>query len=520
MKGVTQRDDNQTTVSVSNSENTNSFQEQKEKFKKEARRIRQLNNNHIIRVHDLFEENGTAYYVMDFVDGENLAERLKHTGKPMTEEEVLDILPQILNALESVHNAGIWHLDLKPANIMVDKSGNIKLIDFGASKQLNAQKGGATTSTAISYTNGYAPREQMEQNYDKFGPWTDIYALGATLYNLLTNKRPPLPTDIDDDESEDKHKALPFPDGIGSLKFLVLQMMKTNRMQRLQSIDAVIGKLSRKVEPKQVPQKQPTTHGSTLYDDEATIISDPRTKEQSTDPINDDTSSCDAEKSSITSNDDNPASTEKSNDTKIVNVKAVVTMLAVVFGIIFIAYKQNNGFVENKEYQNDWGVGVFTGNLKDGVPNGQGTVRYNDGSEYKGGFYDGLPNGKGTYKNSKGHLVFEGVYGNGKRARGTHYADDGTILFKGVYTEGGGRLEGYGIETGKNNDGTTWKYEGEYKHQMWNGKGTYTNGEKRKGWGYKYVGEFLNNELHGKGTWYYVGGGTEKCVYKNGKRIK
>lgn len=316
MKGVTQRDDNQTTVSVSNTENHSSFLQQKEKFKKEARRIRQLNNNHIIRVHDLFEENGTAYYVMDFVDGENLAERLKHTGKPMTEEEVLDILPQILNALESVHNAGIWHLDLKPANIMVDKSGNIKLIDFGASKQLNAQKGGATTSTAISYTNGYAPREQMEQNYDKFGPWTDIYALGATLYNLLTNKRPPLPTDIDDDESEDKHKALPFPDGIGSLKFLVLQMMKTNRMQRLQSIDAVIGKLSRKVEPKQVPQKQPTTHGSTLYDDEATIISDPRTKEQSTDPITDDTSSCDAEKSSITSNDDNPASTEKSNDTE------------------------------------------------------------------------------------------------------------------------------------------------------------------------------------------------------------
>jgi len=316
MKGVTQRDDNQTTVSVSNTENHSSFLQQKEKFKKEARRIRQLNNNHIIRVHDLFEENGTAYYVMDFVDGENLAERLKHTGKPMTEEEVLDILPQILNALESVHNAGIWHLDLKPANIMVDKSGNIKLIDFGASKQLNAQKGGATTSTAISYTNGYAPREQMEQNYDKFGPWTDIYALGATLYNLLTNKRPPLPTDIDDDESEDKHKALPFPDGIGSLKFFVLQMMKTNRMQRLQSIDAVIGKLSRKVQPKQVPQKQPTTHGSTLYDDEATIISDPRKKKQSTDPITDDTSSCDAEKSSITSNDDNPASTEKSNDTE------------------------------------------------------------------------------------------------------------------------------------------------------------------------------------------------------------
>ena len=162
MKGVTQREDNQTTVSVSNTDNKDSFLAQREKFKKEARRIRQLRNPHIVNVHDLFEENGTAYYVMDYVDGENLSERLKRTGKPMTEQEVRDILPQILDALKSVHDAGIWHLDLKPANIMIEKSGNIKLIDFGASKQMDAQKGGATTSTAISYTNGYAPREQAE----------------------------------------------------------------------------------------------------------------------------------------------------------------------------------------------------------------------------------------------------------------------------------------------------------------------------------------------------------------------
>ena len=242
MKGVTQRDDNQTTVSVSNIENHNSFLEQREKFKKEARRIRQLNNPHIVRVHDLFEENGTAYYVMDYVDGENLSERLKRTGRPMTEDEVNHILPQILDALKSIHDAGIWHLDLKPANIMVDKTDNVKLIDFGASKQLNAQKGGATTSTAISYTNGYAPREQMEQNYDKFGPWTDIYALGATLYNLLTNKRPPLPTDIDDDISEDKHLVLPMPNVSDQMKQIVLWLMKTNRMERPQSVEDLTNK--------------------------------------------------------------------------------------------------------------------------------------------------------------------------------------------------------------------------------------------------------------------------------------
>jgi Serine/threonine protein kinase len=146
--------------------------------------------NNIVKVHDLFEENGTAYYVMDYIDGESLAERLKRTGKPMSEQDIKKLLPQILDALKEVHQNEIWHLDLKPGNIMVDKLGNAYLIDFGASKQIRAN-GSMTTSTALCYTPGYAPNEQIGQMYDRFGPWTDIYALGATIYNLLTNKKPP-----------------------------------------------------------------------------------------------------------------------------------------------------------------------------------------------------------------------------------------------------------------------------------------------------------------------------------------
>ena len=240
MQGINDRDDATGSITVSLERNKPQFEEQLEKFKKEALRIRKLDNPHIVKVHDLFVENGTAYYVMDYIDGENLAEHLKRTGKPMTEPEVREILPQILDALKTVHDAGFWHLDLKPANIMLTKGSKVKLIDFGASKQLNAQKGGATTSTAISYTNGFAPREQMEQNYDKFGPWTDIYALGATLYNLLTNKRPPLPTDIDDDASEDKHNSLPLPESTSEeMKSLILWMMQTDRNQRPQNINAI-----------------------------------------------------------------------------------------------------------------------------------------------------------------------------------------------------------------------------------------------------------------------------------------
>lgn len=294
MKGVTHRDDNQTTISVSNAENRNSFLEQKEKFKKEARRIRQLRNEHIVNVHDLFEENGTAYYVMDYVDGENLAERLQKTGRPMTETEVRFYFPQILDALKAVHNAGIWHLDLKPANIMLDNYGHIKIIDFGASKQLNSQKGGATTSTAITYTNGYAPREQMEQNYDKFGPWTDIYALGATLYNLLTNKRPPLPSDIDDDETEDKHVVFPFVDSVSNeMRQLIIKMTKTNRLRRIQNVDEVIRLFGEKlpytdsihVKSDNVSNEAETNAEETILDNKPSIKADENVRQTEEKPI-------------------------------------------------------------------------------------------------------------------------------------------------------------------------------------------------------------------------------------------
>ena len=285
MQGINDRDDATGSITISIERNKQQFQEQLEKFKKEALRIRKLDNPYIVRVHDLFEENGTAYYVMDYVDGENLSERLKRTGVPMTDQEVRNILPQILDALKTVHDAGMWHLDLKPANIMVDKSGNVKLIDFGASKQLNTQKGGATTSTAISYTNGYAPREQMEQNYDKFGPWTDIYALGATLYNLLTNRRPPLPTDIDDDISADKHEALPFLDSVNpGMIHCILQMMRTNRNNRPQSIAEVESLfLKRGFENVNIPSNEDTVYNSnvksgSINDDEETIFAEAEPK--------------------------------------------------------------------------------------------------------------------------------------------------------------------------------------------------------------------------------------------------
>lgn len=238
VKGVCQRDGNSTTISVSNAENINSFEQQREKFKKEARRLRSISNPHIVKVYDLFEENGTAYYVMDYVDGENLSARLKRTNAPLAESEVRNYLNQILDGLEAIHNEGMFHLDIKPANIMVDSHDVVKLIDFGASKQ-QSKVGGATMSTGISYTNGYAPSEQMAQSYDKFGPWTDFYALGATVYKLLTNQDPPSVSDLSEDETEDKHLALPMPNVSEEMKKLVVWMMQVNRLKRPKNVGEI-----------------------------------------------------------------------------------------------------------------------------------------------------------------------------------------------------------------------------------------------------------------------------------------
>ena len=450
MKGVTQRDDNQTTVSVGNAENSNSFLEQKEKFKKEARRIRQLHNPHIVNVHDLFEENGTAYYVMDYVDGENLAERLKRTGKPMTESEVRLILPQILDALKSVHDEGMWHLDLKPANIMLEKGGNVKLIDFGASKQLNAQKGGATTSTAISYTNGYAPREQMEQNYDKFGPWTDIYALGATLYNLLTNKRPPLPTDIDDDISEDKHEALPFPESVGGLRFLVLQMMKTNRLQRPQNIAAIMeAEKTRREEPKPKPKQQPTSKPAVDYDDEETIIAQPQPKKEEKK----------AEPKPEPKVEPRPSYTSahpsKSDDSKGSGKGVVIGMIVVLIFVIGIL--ANNGgcgnkveeanvqsventepqIVEKMSWESPLGACQYSGPVdKNNLPDGRGSADFNDGRFYSGGFSQGAFNGEQCYFTYPNGDTFFGEFRYNSFYQGKYTIYNDGSYFKGFFKDG------------------------------------------------------------------------------------
>ena len=235
MKGVNHREEGSMTVIVSNSDNKAMFDEQRRKFQKEAQRISVLNNPHIIRVTDLFSENNTFYYVMEYIDGESFSIRLKQRGYPFDEHTVKNLLVQMVDALSAIHKHSIWHMDIKPGNILMDSNGKCTLIDFGSSKQ-SGKGEGATTSTAMSYTPGYAPSEQINGLIEKWGPWTDFYALGATLYNLLTGIRPPLFDDI----LENEQNAFHFPDYISQqMRMLIQWMMNPKAKSRPQSVVAL-----------------------------------------------------------------------------------------------------------------------------------------------------------------------------------------------------------------------------------------------------------------------------------------
>src|SRR4029453_14652399 len=184
----------------------------RDRFVAEGRTLASLQNAPgIVRVFDFLEANGTAYIVMQLLQGETLESRLKQVG-PLPPAAVERILWPLLDGLEQVHNTGFLHRDIKPANILLDAAGNPTLIDFGASRA--AMAGRSAALTAI-FTPGYAAGEQMTSA--KQGPWTDIYGLSATLYHAITGSAPPSAFDrMLDDAYEPLGKVAPsgFPRGL------------------------------------------------------------------------------------------------------------------------------------------------------------------------------------------------------------------------------------------------------------------------------------------------------------------
>lgn len=159
-------------------------------FLKEARKMARIDRiPSVVSVRDMFLENETAYIIMEFVEGETLKAKLKREGT-MKFSECIRLLTPIIEGLEKVHQQGIIHRDIKPDNIMLQPDKRAVLLDLGAAKELDSQQKNAETATTnLIVTQGFSPLEQY-MNSGKIGPWTDVYALCATIYYCITGKVP------------------------------------------------------------------------------------------------------------------------------------------------------------------------------------------------------------------------------------------------------------------------------------------------------------------------------------------
>lgn len=250
----------------------------KSKFLKEAQMIASLKNEHIIQIYDIFEENDTAYYVMEYVSNGSLKDKVERAGS-MPEDVAVSYIRQVADALSYLHSHNILHLDVKPANILLDNTDCAILIDFGISKHYDSE-GGQTSTTPVGISKGYAPIEQYQQgNVSGFTPSTDVYSLGATLFNLLTGETPP-------------EASLVYEDGLPAsidnfspaIKNVLETAMAPRRKDRFQSISEFVAALSpveqkvpveQKASEEQKPAEEvPSTDAPVTCDEETQIVSE------------------------------------------------------------------------------------------------------------------------------------------------------------------------------------------------------------------------------------------------------
>ena len=236
MSDYCNREESTCAVSIPSVGSREMVEKYKSKFVKEAQTIAELDNAHIVPIYDVFEENGTAYYVMKHISGGSLSSLVKK-GEAMPVDLALKYVRQVAEALAYCHERNIAHLDVKPGNILI-QNGAAVLIDFGISKHYD-EEGDQTSSTPIGLSKGYAPLEQYKRGgVTTFSPVTDIYSLGAVLYRLVTGQTPP-------DADEVNEEGLPeFPSDVPQyIQDAITAAMQPKKKDRPQSVDDLLALL-------------------------------------------------------------------------------------------------------------------------------------------------------------------------------------------------------------------------------------------------------------------------------------
>lgn len=414
-KDYCDRDESTSHITVGTSSNVELVSRLKAKFLKEARNIAKFDHPGIIKIHTAFEENNTAYYVMDYIEGRNLNEIVKSSGA-LSESKAVNYITQVGDALDYIHKHYVNHLDVKPANIMIRKSDDRPiLIDFGLSKQYDSE-GNQTSTTPTGISHGYAPLEQYRAGgVSEFSPQTDIYSLAATLFYLVSGKIPPQATDLIENE-------ITYPSGFpNKIKPALSKAMSSARKNRFGDVSSFISALKNEVEG------------------EETHVIRAETVEERAEASN--------------SNVHNSA---KSN--VIRNTIIVCSIIAVSIFTFFISRNTDSSqpqetteVVEEMQdntpqitsvtdaiIQTTLGNAVYSGDIdENGLPHGKGIARWEkgEGIQYDGEWVHGNMEGQTTYTQRSGD-TFVGTFKDNHYQRGRYTIKEDGSYFDGTFKNG------------------------------------------------------------------------------------
>lgn len=256
-----------------------SFEEGMRRSVKEARSMSKLEAYEgIVSIRDFFNENKTAYIIMEYVDGETLKEYLKENEK-MEPEDVLKVMKPVMKALEQMHRTGMIHRDISPDNIMIRRDGQVKLIDFGAARVAQEED---EKSLTVMLKRGFSPEEQYRSKGHQ-GPWTDIYALCATMYYMLTGVIPPESMErvLEDKYVSLKEYDIELDTKIADAIDKGLCVLAKNRYQSMSDlIHDIYGEEEKLVIPKKdmASMEVESAVGETVLDDNSTVLMDDENK--------------------------------------------------------------------------------------------------------------------------------------------------------------------------------------------------------------------------------------------------
>lgn len=238
-KGMATRESGNTSISY-DPETKEAFLHGIEKTLEESRKLAGFSSlESVVNVYDCFKENGTAYIVMEVLKGENAKEKIRREGR-LSFEETIGIIAPVLKTLASVHKAGIIHRDISPDNIFICDNGKVKLLDFGSARVAD---GDTEKSRSIVLKQGYAPKEQYSTK-GRQGPYTDIYAVCATLYKMLTGLTPvdSLERFAGEDELQNIAEIVKIPEPAARA---IMKGMEINAADRIQSADELLAELTK-----------------------------------------------------------------------------------------------------------------------------------------------------------------------------------------------------------------------------------------------------------------------------------